>query len=212
MTREQVPARSGGAGSTTAADRGRSRMTRAGGPLGGRFKLRWVWAAFAAQAAWVMLTFSAGPISEVLRLGDQLGLTAPDLSPASASDDTYRYFTAIGAQGRNWYEQALWIDMIAPVFSGTATALGLLYVYRRLRPALAPWLMALPAMILVGEWGENGLYLTVLQGWPLRSDALMAAATGFTSVKAVGAYLGLAAVVGGALLLVVRRLRGRGSD
>ena len=158
----------------------------------------------------VGLNLAFGPYARLIQSSLARGLTLPDQRLGADAAATYRYLDAIGAAGRAQYAQGTWLDFLTPLLLGMLTFLLLAALVRQL-PAEHPlgWVLLLPIVTTLADWGENVGLLALLGAYPRRQVAVAALTGIFTTLKLVTIPLTFLAVLGGTAVLLALRLRQR---
>jgi len=109
-----------------------------------------------------------------------------DLYFLYSPDMVHEHLVALGADGRRAYiGMALTSDMVFPVIYSMAMAVALMLVLRKLFPSSGRfrYLCLFPSLIIIADWCENLGLASVTRVFPERADAIVRAASFFTSLK-----------------------------
>ena len=109
-----------------------------------------------------------------------------DLYFSYSPDQVYQHLAALGVEGRNaGIHMALTTDMAFPVVYSMALSVMLALVLRKLFPPASRlrYLCLFPFLIVLADWCENAGLAMVMRTFPDRSDAIVLAASTFTSLK-----------------------------
>jgi hypothetical protein len=153
----------------------------------------------------VGLNLAFGPYARLIQSSLAEGLTLPDQQIGADVAATYGYFDAIGAAGRAQYVQGIWLDFITPLLLGVLTFSLLAALVRRL-PTGHPlgWVLLLPIVTTLADWGENIGLLALLAAYPQQLRAVVALTGAFTTVKLLTIPLTfLAVLIGNTILLAL---------
>lgn len=114
------------------------------------------------------------------------GDTPLDLYLFYSPDQVNEYLGGLGAKGRSAYAKTeLTTDLLFPVIYSMALMVALVMAARRSLPADSrlQYLRFLPLLIVIADWGENLCLAVVTEAFPDRLDAIVTAASFFTSLK-----------------------------
>lgn len=109
-----------------------------------------------------------------------------DLYFSYSPDQVYGYLGGLGAGGRNAYARMeLTTDLLFPVVYCLALTVALAIGVRKILPFnnRLGYLYFLPLPVLISDWCENMGLSAVLHAYPDRLDAIIYAASMFTSLK-----------------------------
>ncbi len=132
------------------------------------------------------------------------GLPILDMRSSYTPNEAYALFDALGAQGRQLYATMILVaDIILPAAYTLFFATLIAWLVRRLVAPdhIAQRLSFVPFLALVGDWGENICFLTMISFYPTRLDSVAQIANVLTILKSVG--LALCALIIIVLLLAV---------
>jgi len=109
-----------------------------------------------------------------------------DLYFSYSPDQVYQHLAALGVEGRSAsIHMALTTDMVFPVVYAMALSVMLALVLRKLLPPASRfrYLCLFPFMIVLADWCENAGLAMVMRTFPEQTDAIVLAASTFTSLK-----------------------------
>ena len=109
-----------------------------------------------------------------------------DLYLSYSPDQAYEYLAVLGVEGRSAsISMALTSDMVFPVVYAMALSVALVLVLRKrlLLSGRLRYLCLFPFLIVIADWCENLCLAMVMHAFPERADALVRAASLFTSLK-----------------------------
>lgn len=138
------------------------------------------------------------------------GSDLPDLQPWRDPDALLAQIDAYGEVGRRLYlTHVTPVDVVIPVAQMLFLAVGTALLLRRVLPKASRWhLLALvPLLAMVGDYGENVAFGTLMWIHPVRFRPLAAASTWFTALKFGGAAASIAIAIALLLILVIARTR-----
>lgn len=101
-------------------------------------------------------------------------------------DQVHEHLAALGAEGRGAYiSMALTSDLVFPVVYSMALSVALMLVLRKLLPPISRfrYLCLFPFLIVMADWCENLGLAMVTRAFPEQVDAIVHAASSFTSLK-----------------------------
>lgn len=149
-----------------------------------------------------------GPASRLFPLVQTAGVLMPDLTPGISPAQLDAFWQAIGADGRRTYRQAVLLDFVTPLTMAAALVTLATYAWSRVvSGSWWVWLAFVPALFVLGEWGENTFYLLTNLHYPGYPDWWATAGATFTTFKFYVNYLGIAVVLLGWALLAIGRVR-----
>jgi len=116
-----------------------------------------------------------------------IGADTPlDLYLFYSPDQVNEYLGGLGARGRSAYAKTeLTTDLLFPVVYSMALMVALVMAARRSLPpdSRLQYLRFLPLLIVIADWGENLCLAVVIDAFPDQPDAIVTAASLFTSLK-----------------------------
>ena len=145
----------------------------------------------------------------VAGIGDDRPL---DLYFSYSPDQVYDYLDRLGAKGRGAYARMeLTTDLLFPVVYSLALTVALLMAARRVLPADSRlrYLCCFPLLIIIADWCENLSLAVVIHAFPDRLNAVVTAASLFTSLKWVFLTLTVMTLSAAGVLAVVMQIRNK---
>ena len=126
--------------------------------------------------------FTAGPYATLQSsvdtplLEERFGYSGPEAN---------EWFHSLSDAGQALYWSFQWLDLANAFVMATALFLAIVYILKRFNLGNSPGrlLLALPVVILLCEWIENGLILMLLSQHPKVSIGLVGFASSVTTVK-----------------------------
>lgn len=104
---------------------------------------------------------------------------------------------ALGASGRDYYANVqLWVDTFYPASYGLSRALCLYWLALPLRATrdgfavpIKVYLLALPCVVMILDWSENGAISTMLATWQQLDASQVAGASQLSFLKSAGTMI-----------------------
>jgi hypothetical protein len=143
------------------------------------------------------------------------GGTPLDLYLSYSPGQVYEYLGGLGARGRSAYARnELTTDLLFPVIYSMALMVALMMAARRILPpdSRLQYLRFLPLLIVMADWGENLCLAVVIEAFPDRLDAIVTAASLFTSLKWAFLVIVVMTLVTLLALVVRKNFHGRQCD
>ncbi len=135
----------------------------------------------------VILTLLSALFPAVLFPAAGIGDHKPlDLYLSYSPDQAYEYLNGLGAKGRIAYARMeLTTDLLFPVVYSLALTVALVTAARRVlsSDSRLQYLRFFPLLIVIADWCENLSLVVVIHAFPDRLDAIVTAASFFTSLK-----------------------------
>ena len=136
-----------------------------------------------------------------------------DLYFSYSPDQAYEYLGGLRAKGRSAYARMeLTTDLLFPVVYSLALTVVLVMAARRVLPpqdSRLQFLCFFPLLIVVADWCENLSLVVVIHAYPDRVDAIVTAASLFTSFKWTFLVLVVITLVTVGTLAVTKQFRER---
>lgn len=149
-----------------------------------------------------------GPACRLFSLVQAAGVNMPDLTPGLSPAQLDAFWQALGPDGRQTYRQAVLLDFVTPLTMAAALVTLASYAWSRVVDgSWWVWIAFVPALFVLGEWGENTFYLLTNLYYPDYPVWWATAGATFTTFKFYVNYLGIAVVLVGWILLAVVRVR-----
>ena len=142
------------------------------------------------------------------------GVGPLDLMAAYTPAEAYAALAAYGEEGRLFYLlTALTLDLIYPLVYGLFFTLTIVYCLRPVLPAAHTLQRAalLPLVGMLADYVENAGIAWLLLNYPNRLDGVAAFTSTVTTIKWIFMISAIAATVVALAMLVVQRLRARGT-
>lgn len=161
----------------------------------------------------VLLTLLSVLFPAVLFPTAGIGDSKPlDLYLSYSPDQVYEYLGGLGAKGRIAYARmGLTTDLLFPVVYSLALTVALVMAARRVLPpgSRLQYLRFFPLLIVIADWCENLSLAVVIHAFPDQLDAIVTAASLFTSLKWTFLILTVTTLVTVGAMAVMRQIRDR---
>ena len=161
----------------------------------------------------LVLTLLSALFPAVLFPAAGIGNDRPlDLYFSYSPDQAYEYLSGLGAKGRSAYARMeLTTDLLFPVVYSLALIVALVMTARRALPpeSRLQYLRFFPLLIVIADWCENLSLAAVIHAYPDQLDAVVTAASLFTSLKWVLLSLTVMMLFVASVLAVAMQFRDR---